>query len=73
MKKPATKSSKKSATKRKQMIVFRDGAGNYYELSRATLQRGKVTGPRKKKIERLLKMCWKNRDTSMPRPFQEVL
>lgn len=54
MKKLATKSSKKPATKRKQMIVFRDGAGNYYELSRVTFQRGKVTGPRKKEIEKAL-------------------
>jgi len=50
MKKPATKSSKKSAIKRQQIIVLVDGAGNYYELPRATLERSRVTDRRKAKV-----------------------
>jgi hypothetical protein len=37
------------------MIVFVDGAKNYYELSRAALQRRKVSARRKKKVAEALK------------------
>jgi hypothetical protein len=50
MKKPAKKSAKKPSTKRQQIIVLADGAGNYYELSRANLERSKVSEARKKKV-----------------------
>lgn len=55
MKKSATKTSKKSPRERHQMIVFVDGAKNYYELSRAALQRRKVSARRKKKVAEALK------------------
>jgi hypothetical protein len=54
MKKSATTTSKKSYRKRQQMIVFVDGAKNYYELSRAALQRRKVSARRKKKVAKAL-------------------
>jgi len=54
MKKPAKKRSKKPSIKRQQIIVLKDSAGNYYELSRATLERSKVTAGRKKNVERAL-------------------
>lgn len=41
---------KKPAIKRQQIIVLMDGAGNYYELSRATLERSRVSDERKKKV-----------------------
>ena len=50
MKKPATKSSKKGPSKRRQIIVLVDGAGNYYELPRATLERSRVSDRRKAKV-----------------------
>lgn len=50
MKKPA----KKAPIKRDQIIVFVDSAGNYYELSRATLERSTVSERRKKIVERAL-------------------
>jgi SH3-like domain-containing protein len=46
MKKPTTKRS----GKRQQIIVLMDGAGNYYELPRAMLERSRVTESRKKKV-----------------------
>jgi hypothetical protein len=50
MKKPATKRPKKRPIKRQQIIVLMDGAGNYYELPRATLERSRVSERRKKKV-----------------------
>jgi hypothetical protein len=50
MKKPATKSSKKRPSKRQQIIVLVDDAGNYYELPRATLERSKVSRSRTAKV-----------------------
>jgi hypothetical protein len=50
MKKPATKSSKKRPSKRQQIIVLVDGAGNYYEVPRAALERSRVSESRKKKV-----------------------
>ncbi len=56
MRKPAKKKSKKKTTKKKspikkqQIIVLVDGAGNYYEIPRATLERSRVSDRRKKKI-----------------------
>jgi|SRR5919197_1560324 hypothetical protein len=55
MKKSAKKTSKKRPSKRQQMIVFADGAGNYYELPRATLERSRVSDARKKKVAAALK------------------
>ena len=55
MKKPATKSSKKARKKRQQIIVLVDGAGNYYELPRATLERSRVKEHRKKEVAAALK------------------
>jgi hypothetical protein len=40
--------------KRKQIIVLVDGAGNYYEFSRAMLERRKVSARRKRKVKRAL-------------------
>jgi hypothetical protein len=54
MKKSATKSSKKSSTKRQQMIVLVDGAGNYYEFPRTVLERSRVSARRKKEVQRAL-------------------
>jgi hypothetical protein len=39
----------------RQIIVFKDGAGNYYEVSRATLERSRVDKDRIKKLEKALK------------------
>jgi len=50
MKKPA----KKPSSKQQQIIVLADHAGNYYELSRATLERSRVDDRRKKKVEESL-------------------
>jgi hypothetical protein len=54
MKKSASKSSKKPPSKRKQIIVLVDGAGNYYELSRAALERSRVSDRRKEEVKRAL-------------------
>jgi hypothetical protein len=53
MKKSATKRSK-SAAKREQVIVLKDGVGNYYTLPRAMIERARVNRRRKKKIEKEL-------------------
>jgi hypothetical protein len=50
MKKAAKKSSKKRPIRKKQIIVLMDGAGNYYELPRATLERSRVSDRRKAKV-----------------------
>jgi hypothetical protein len=50
MKKPARKSPKKRPIKKQQIIVLKDGAGNYYELARATLERSRVSDRRKAKV-----------------------
>ena len=50
MKKAARKSSKKRPIRKKQIIVLMDGAGNYYELPRATLERSRVSDRRKAKV-----------------------
>jgi hypothetical protein len=55
MKKPATKSSGKPSIRRQQIIVLVDGAGDYYELPRATLERRKVSESRKKEVASALK------------------
>lgn len=52
-KKPAAKSSKKkpaSKRQRHQIIVLKDGADNYYEIQRATLERSKVSARRKARV-----------------------
>lgn len=54
MKKPATKKSKKPAARRQQIIVLADGAGNYYELPRATFERSRVEERRKNEVEKRL-------------------
>jgi hypothetical protein len=54
MKKRAPKRAKKSPSQRQQIVVFVDGAKNYYELSRAALQRRKVSARRKKKVAKAL-------------------
>ena len=53
MKNPGTKSSN-GGKGRQQMIVLKDGAGNYYELSRATLERSRVDEDRKREVEAAL-------------------
>jgi hypothetical protein len=51
MAKPATKAAKKkSPVRRQQIIVLVDGAGNYYELPRAALERSRVSEGRKEKV-----------------------
>jgi hypothetical protein len=50
MKKAVRKSSKKRPIRKKQIIVLMDGAGNYYELPRATLERSRVSDRRKAKV-----------------------
>ena len=52
-KKPAKKSSK-APTRGEQIIVLVDAADNYYELSRATLQRSKVSAKRKREVKKCL-------------------
>jgi|GEM_PF-1865676 len=54
MKKPATKKAKTPSTRRQQIIVLVDGAGKYYELPRATIERSRVDDSRKKEIEKKL-------------------
>jgi hypothetical protein len=54
MKKPARKSPKKRPIKKQQIIVLKDGAGNYYELPRATLERSRVSDRRKAKVSAAL-------------------
>jgi hypothetical protein len=51
-KKPATI---KRSTRRHQIIVLVDGAGNYYEFSRATFERSRVEARRKREVEKKLK------------------
>lgn len=48
------KRAKKPPSKRQQMIVFVDNAGNYYELPRKVFLRSKVSGPRKAEVKRAL-------------------
>jgi hypothetical protein len=48
------KKLKKTPAKQEQVIVLKDGAGNYYEISRANLDRSKVRAARKKKVEAAL-------------------
>lgn len=57
MKKPPTKKSKKpaGAAQQRQMVVLVDKAGNYYELSRATLERSRVPERRKAQLKKALK------------------
>jgi hypothetical protein len=50
MKKPAKKSPKKRPTKKRQIIVLKDGADNYYEIPRAVLERSRVSERRKAKV-----------------------
>jgi len=52
-KKTARKRPKKRSRK-KQMIVLVDNAGNYYELPRATIERARVSDRRKKKLAALV-------------------
>ena len=54
MKKSTAKKPTKSSTKREQIIVFVDGAENYYELSRESLEKGKLSPRRKKEVQKLL-------------------
>jgi hypothetical protein len=55
MKKAAKKRSKKPPSGQQQILVFKDAAGNYYELTRAAFERGRVSDRRKKKIAAALK------------------
>ena len=52
-KKTARKRPRKRSRK-KQMIVLVDNAGNYYELPRATIERARVSDRRKKKLAALV-------------------
>jgi hypothetical protein len=40
--------------KRQQVIVFKDGAGNYYAVSRATMERSRVSKERAEQIRKAL-------------------
>jgi hypothetical protein len=42
--------AKKRPVKKQQIIVLEDGAGNYYELPRSTLEKSRVSDRRKEKI-----------------------
>jgi hypothetical protein len=55
MKKRITKRPRKRPVKQQQIIVLMDGAGNYYELPRATLERSRVKEHRKKEVAAALK------------------
>jgi hypothetical protein len=55
MKKQPAKKSSKPVVSRQQMIVFVDGYENYYEFSRATVERSRVDESRKKKVAACLK------------------
>lgn len=55
MKKAAKKNSTERRTKRRQIIVLVDGAGNYYELPRAILERSRVDERRKKEVQKELR------------------
>ncbi|MGZ5023396.1 MAG: hypothetical protein ACXWHF_00270 [Chthoniobacterales bacterium] len=48
------KSKKRSGTE-KVIVVLADAAGNYYELSRATLERSRVSADRKAAVEAAFK------------------
>ena len=50
MKKRATKRPTKRPIKQEQIIVLIDGAGNYYEIKRAALERSRVSEGRKEKV-----------------------
>ena len=54
-KKAAAKTSKKASNKRQQIIVLEDGANNYYELSRATLESCRIDKGQRLEIEKKLK------------------
>jgi hypothetical protein len=54
-KKMASKRPKKRPTKKQQMIVLADNAGNYYELPRATIERARVSDQRKQKLAATVK------------------
>lgn len=43
--------------KKQQIIVLMDGAGNYYEVPRATLERSRVSDRRKKTVIAALEEC----------------
>jgi hypothetical protein len=47
---PSRVGVKTGATKQQQIIVLRDGANNYYEIPRATLERSRVSERRKAKV-----------------------
>ena len=49
-----SKNVRKPSARQEQVIVLKDGAGNYYEIPRANLERSKVRGPRKKRLKKLL-------------------
>src|SRR5919198_6132310 len=49
---------------KQQLIVLMDGAGNYYELPRATLERSRVKESRKKKVAAAIK--------DLPRQFTYI-
>ena len=49
------KHSRKRPAKQQQIIVLVDGAGNYYEIPRAKLERSRVSDRRKKKVSAALK------------------
>jgi hypothetical protein len=54
MKEPARKTSTKTRGQRLQMVVLLDSAGNYYELSRETLQRSKVPDDQVEEVKQAL-------------------
>jgi hypothetical protein len=54
MKKRVTERSTRPVSQRKQMVVFVDGAKNFYELSRTALQRHKVSARRKREVAEAL-------------------
>jgi hypothetical protein len=45
---------RKKASRKEQVIVLKDGAGNYYEIPRARLERSKVSPARKKRLKAAL-------------------
>ena len=55
MKKRMTKPASKRPVNKQQIIVLMDGAGNYYEVPRATLERCRVKEHRKEEVASALK------------------
>ena len=50
----STKAGSKRRTSKKQVIILTDAAGNYYEVPRATLEKGRASRFRKRQIDKML-------------------